>query len=458
MTAKLPLFDIGTRFGDWEVIEQLETRAISKTGQVRFAYSRVRCICGTEKALANNYLRAGRSKGCGCRRAEAWQKCRHSHGKSRTATYKLWASIKHRLKHQRAYADVEMYEPWVNDFTAFELFIESLGPKPTAEHTLDRINPTGDYVPVNLRWADKAMQSMNRRAFVIEQLSHRTGRIPVHGKTGSEIHKLWCHIKHRLKNDRAYEGIQMYEPWRTDFAAFEAHIESLGSKPTPQHTLDRINPNGDYAPGNLRWADKTTQSENRRNNKYRNLEKNSIVNVGQRYDLLTVLEVLIERRHGVTWYVAKVQCDCGTVKTVYQKQLLAGRTKSCGCFKNKNLILGHKALEKPITVNGETLSMRAWARRQEISPQVIWTRIHRLGWDPVKAVTQSLRETEPIEVNGEKLSAAQWSERHGVPVRVIVKRLEKFGWDPERAVSQPVRGWHRKPALAENSGQLGPSA
>jgi hypothetical protein len=339
-----------------------------------------------------------------------------------------------------------MYEPWQHNFEAFEAFILSLGPKPTPQHTLDRIDPSGDYVPENLRWADKATQAINRRPFAVQQLSHRSGRTLIHGQTGSELHKFWCHIKYRIKNAKSYSGIRMYEPWLKDFAAFNAYIESLGPKPTPQHTLDRIDPAGDYAPGNLRWADKRTQSENRRNNKSRQLETKSVVSVGQKYDMLTVLELVIVEKHGVTWYGAKVQCECGTIKIVYQKQLLSGRTKSCGCFKNQNLLLGHKALEKPITADGETLSLRAWSRRQGISPQVIWTRIHRLGWDPAEAVKRPLREVKQIEVKGEKLSAEEWSARHGVPARVIVKRLEQFGWDPERAVTQPVRGWRRKAA------------
>jgi len=276
-----------------------------------------------------------------------------------------------------------------------------------------------------------------------------------HGKSYTPNYRLWSSIKHRLKSDTNYInlGTKMYEPWRHDFTAFDVFIMSLGPKPTAQHTLDRIEPTGDYAPGNLRWADKTTQSSNRRNAMVTNLLANSIVKVGQKYDLLTVLSVTVVRKHKRNWYGAKVQCDCGTIKTVYQKQLLSPKTKSCGCFKNKNLLLGHKALEKPITAEGETLSLRAWARRKGISPQVIWTRIHKLGWDPADAVTRPLREAALVEVKGEKLTAAQWSQRSGVPALVIMKRLEKFGWDPERAVTQPVRGWHRK--STQNSADLG---
>lgn len=57
-------------------------------------------------------------------------------------------------------------------------------------------------------------------------------------------------------------GIKIYEPWISDFAAFYEHV---GNRPTTKHSLDRIDNNGNYEPGNVRWADKQVQSANRRN-------------------------------------------------------------------------------------------------------------------------------------------------------------------------------------------------
>ena len=330
-----------------------------------------------------------------------------------------------------------MHEAWVEDFLAFDAFVESLGPKPTPEHTLDRKNPSGHYEPGNLRWADKKTQSENRRT---ERRSYDRGDPIKHGRTGTPIYILWRAIKERLVRLPSYAGIRMHEGWAHNFPAFEAYIESLGPKPTPQHTLDRIESTGHYEPGNLRWADKKTQSENRRNNKHRQLLTKSLVAVGEKYGMLTVLALVVERRHGVTWYCAEVRCECGTVKTVYQKQLVSGRTRSCGCFKNRNLRLGHKALEKPIEANGRTMSMAAWARETGISTQVIWQRIHGCGWEPARAVTEPLREGPRVQVNGENLTLVEWATRHGVSRDVISNRLAK-GWDPFEAVTTPVRAW-----------------
>lgn len=56
-------------------------------------------------------------------------------------------------------------------------------------------------------------------------------------------------------------GITICEAWSTSFEAF---LADMGSKPSPSHTIDRVDESGNYEPGNCRWATKTEQSSNRR--------------------------------------------------------------------------------------------------------------------------------------------------------------------------------------------------
>lgn len=60
-------------------------------------------------------------------------------------------------------------------------------------------------------------------------------------------------------------GIIVCTKWVNSFADF---INDIGPKPSREYTLDRINNNGNYEPGNIRWATFKTQARNRRGNRF----------------------------------------------------------------------------------------------------------------------------------------------------------------------------------------------
>jgi hypothetical protein len=60
--------------------------------------------------------------------------------------------------------------------------------------------------------------------------------------------------------DYAQRGITACERWLT----FENFLADMGTRPSPKHSIDRINNDGNYEPGNCRWAMRGCQQHNQR--------------------------------------------------------------------------------------------------------------------------------------------------------------------------------------------------
>lgn len=94
-----------------------------------------------------------------------------------------------------------------------------------------------------------------------------------HGKASQPIYKVWigmiarCHKPYQGKAYEFYsgKGITVCDRWRRSFADF---FSDMGDRPSPEHSIDRINTKGNYEPGNCRWATKLQQARNTRTNHF----------------------------------------------------------------------------------------------------------------------------------------------------------------------------------------------
>ena len=118
----------------------------------------------------------------------------------------------------------------------------------------------------------------------------------------------WMRMRNRCTNKKsdnyAYyggKGIKVCERWN-DFFAF---LEDMGPRPTSSHSIDRIDSNGNYEPGNCRWATIEEQNRNRCSNLFFTL--NGVTRQTHEWSAITGLSMkVIYLRRGKGWSDEKI--------------------------------------------------------------------------------------------------------------------------------------------------------
>ena len=96
-----------------------------------------------------------------------------------------------------------------------------------------------------------------------------------HGMSETPLYNVWRGMRSRcyLNTSRSYQdyggrGIKVCEEWKDDFQAFYDYVSQLPHFGETGYSLDRINNDGNYEPGNVKWSTRKEQANNRRTSKH----------------------------------------------------------------------------------------------------------------------------------------------------------------------------------------------
>lgn len=99
-----------------------------------------------------------------------------------------------------------------------------------------------------------------------ELTAERNRRMARHGMFGTPEYNIWALMLQRCLNSKAIaykrygaRGITVCERWLT----FENFYADMGARPSPKHSIDRINNDGNYELANCRWATRSQQNKNK---------------------------------------------------------------------------------------------------------------------------------------------------------------------------------------------------
>jgi hypothetical protein len=162
---------INEKFGRLTVIAELEKIRYAKSTARKM---RCRCECGNEKDVLLGHLRSGKIRSCGCYNKEVATERMIGqatiHGNYYHPLWQTYSGMLRRCYNEKR-EDYKWYggrgikveDVWLGE-EGFNNFVKHMGPKPTKQHSIDRMDVNKNYGPKNCKWSTPKEQANNRRS------------------------------------------------------------------------------------------------------------------------------------------------------------------------------------------------------------------------------------------------------------------------------------------------------
>lgn len=248
------------------------------------------------------------------------------------------------------------------------------------------------------------------------------GCMKKHGMSETPEFWIWCGAMGRCYGNehrsnptarrryRLYQGRGIYvcDRWRDKERGFLNFYEDMGPRPSPKHSLDRIDNDGPYSPENCQWATQREQMRNTRVNRLLTFEGETKPMAVWADEMDIPLSVLSSRLNGYRWSVENALTTPVNDHTM-------------------------------LTVNGVTKTHKEWAEEIGISAGTLKARLHR-GRSPEEAVERPFGYRDPSPKVSEdygRITLATLARKHGIRSGTLHARLRR-GMTMEEALASPV--------------------